>query len=195
MIDMKLILSSCDFQNENSRQIIYENLPAPISLCRVLFVPNEKSTPERLKSGFYCRRLQAFGFSQENIIVFDPAAPSHFCDLDIDVVYISGGNTFKMMHTLRQCSFDQEIIRLVRSGVTYIGGSAGAHLASSDLSHLTCYDDVPDGMLDFSGMNSFRGILLCHFSPDRQAHYSRLREELEFDVCALTDEDTLVISS
>ena len=37
---MKLILPSCDFQNENSRQIIYENLPAPISLCRVLFVPN-----------------------------------------------------------------------------------------------------------------------------------------------------------
>jgi len=62
---MKLILSSRDFRNENSRQVILSNLPKPIDQCRVLFIPNEKWTPERLDTGFYVRRLQEFGFSEE----------------------------------------------------------------------------------------------------------------------------------
>ncbi len=38
---MKLILSSCDFRNENSKNVILNNLPKPIDKCRLLFIPNE----------------------------------------------------------------------------------------------------------------------------------------------------------
>ena len=46
---MKLILSSCDFQNDNSKKLILENLDREISECKVLYIPNEKATSEKIR--------------------------------------------------------------------------------------------------------------------------------------------------
>ena len=54
---MKLLLSSCDFGNPRSAQIIKDNLCKPLSDCRVLYFPNEKATPEKIKNGKYEARL------------------------------------------------------------------------------------------------------------------------------------------
>ena len=191
---MKLILSSRDFRNENSRQVILSNLPKPIGQCRVLFIPNEKWTPERLDTGFYVRRMQEFGFSEELVSIFDPRRPDAFRNLALDVIYVSGGNSFELLSRLRRCSFDQEIIRLIRAGAVYIGGSAGAHLVSADLSHLFRYDAVPEGMTDFRGLNLFHGVFLCHFSADRQAHLEELLSEGRFPVHSLTDADSFLVT-
>lgn len=191
---MKLILSSCDFRHEASRQVILSSLPKPISQCRTLFIPNEKWTPERLDTGFYVRRLQEFGFSKELVSIFDPRCPDSFRNLTLDVIYASGGNSFELRSLLRRCSFDQEIICYLQSGVVYIGGSAGAHLVSADLAHLSRYDAVPEGMTDFRGLGLYRGIFLCHFCSDRQAHFDQLRSEGRFPVHPLTDADSLLIT-
>ena len=47
---MKLILSSCDFDNKNSRNRIIENINKPLNKCKVLFIPNEKATKEKIYS-------------------------------------------------------------------------------------------------------------------------------------------------
>ena len=39
---MKLILSSCDFINDNSRKVINDNVD--VANSKVLFIPNEKAT-------------------------------------------------------------------------------------------------------------------------------------------------------
>ena len=192
---MKLILSSRDFRSGRSRSVILSHLPKPLPRCRVLFIPNEKWTPERLDTGFYMKRLREIGFSAENAVVFDPRRPRDYANLDVDAVYVSGGSSFLTLATLRRCAFDREIIRFVRSGAVYIGGSAGAHLVTQDLSHLSRYDAPPEGMTDFRGLGLFPGILLCHFSPDRQAHYHELCRESEFRVHPLTDEESLVFEA
>ena len=68
---MKLILSSCDFRNESSRQAIIDNLDKPINECRLLFIPNEKATYEAIHSEKYYLRMQEFGFDKDNIRIFD----------------------------------------------------------------------------------------------------------------------------
>ena len=191
---MKLILSSRDFRSEHSRRVILANLPKPIGQCRVLFIPNEKWTPERLDTGFYVHRMQEFGFSEELVAIFDPRCPDAFRNLALDVIYVSGGNSFELLSLLRRCSFDHEIIRFIHAGTVYIGGSAGAHLVSADLSHLSRYDAVPEGMTDFRGLNLFRGVFLCHFSADRQAHLEELLSEGRFSVHPLTDADSFIVT-
>ena len=191
---MKLILSSCDFRNERSRQVIHENLPKPIGECRLLFVPNEKATSEKIRSGKYALRMEKFGFARENVLIFDHEHPADFMNLDVDAVYVSGGNSFATLDRLRRSGFDRELIRLVRSGAVYIGGSAGAHIVSSDLSHLTCYDPPPPGMTDFRGLGLFDGILLCHYCPERKAHYEQLLTESAAPVYALADDDSIILS-
>lgn len=190
---MKLILSSCDFRNENSKQVIIDNLNKPINQCRLLFVPNEKATAEAILGEMYYSRMQEFGFVRENIYVFDYYNPSAFFGIDIDVIYISGGNTFKTIKRIKDCGFDKEIIRYVNNGIIYIGGSAGAHIASINIEHVSEFDSVPDGMTDFNGLGLFDGILVCHYTSNRKPLYDKLQADGKYKVFALTDDDYLVI--
>ena len=189
---MKLILSSCDFGNENSRKTIIDNLTKPICECKILFIPNEKATLDAIKSGKYNKRIQELGFKAENVIVFNYYAPKDYFGLDIDVIYISGGNTLKTLHRIRNSVFDKEIIKYIKSGVTYIGGSAGAHIVTTDVSHVSSYDAPPEGMNDFSGFGLVDGIFICHYSDVREELRDKLISEGK-KVYTLTDDESLVI--
>lgn len=187
-----LILSSCDFRSQKAKDAILQHLPKPIDDCCVLFIPNEKATHESIVSGKYHRRLEEFRFCADNVTVFDYTCPDAFRDLDIDLIYISGGNTFATLQKLRDTGFDKDIIRYVHNGVTYIGGSAGAHIVSKDIAHVAAFDDVPDGMTDFSGLSLFDGVLICHYTPEREAYFKQLQADSACPVYALTDDDVMI---
>ena len=67
---MKLILSSCDFINENSKKVIYDNIAKKIEDCRLLFIPNEKATTELLKTDKYYKRLEKMALRTKKIYIF-----------------------------------------------------------------------------------------------------------------------------
>ena len=190
---MKLILSSCDFGNSISAKHITDNLCKPISDCKVLYFPNEKVTPEKIKSGKYESRVAEFGFQRHNIFVANYFAPASFFDLDIDVIYISGGNTFGTMKLIRDSGFDKAIVNYVQNGVVYIGGSAGAHIATADISHVVKYDNDTFGLTDYSGLGLYNGILICHYTEDRKADFQDLIEFGIRPVLALSNDQSIVI--
>lgn len=185
---MKLILSSRDFRNEESRQTILNNLPRPIEQCRVLFVPNEVPT----RKGKLYKRLGECGFAKENIAIFDPNKAETFFDLDLDCIYISGGNTFAIIDKIRKGGLDKALLRYVRSGVVYIGGSAGVHIVSQNFEHVQQYDRNDVGITDFNGLGLFDGILVCHYGEERKESFEKLRTEGSYTVYALTDADSIV---
>ena len=190
---MKLILSSCDFNNDDSKNIIIENLCKPISECKVLYFPNEKVTIEKIKSGKYEERVSAFGFQKNNIYVANYFEPTPFLNLDIDVIYISGGNTFGTMKLIRDSGFDKAIVNYVENGVIYVGGSAGAHIASVDIAHVVKYDNDTFGLMDFSGLGLYDGILICHYTEERKADFDFLKSSREYSVIALKDNQSIII--
>lgn len=192
---MKLILSSCDFRNEKSKKTIIDNLSKPIDQCKLLFIPNEKATHEAIHSEKYFLRMQEFGFTKDNIAVFGYYNEQQFINLDLDIIYISGGNTFATLKRIKDCGFDKEIIRYVRSGVLYIGGSAGAHIATQSVAHIAAFDPIPDSMTDFKGLGLFDGIIFCHYTEERKAPYDKLKSEGKYKAFALRDEDSLVVAS
>jgi len=190
---MKLILSSSDFRNPESAKFIYDHLDKPISDCRVLYFPNEKATEESIKSGKFECRLMEFGFVKKNIFVFNYYNPAPFFDLDIDVVYISGGNTFGTLKRIRETGSDRAIINYVHRGAIYIGGSAGAHIAGSNLSHVAQYDTDTYGISDFSGLGLYDGILICHYDNDRKADLERLKSIGKNAVKVLRNHESILI--
>jgi peptidase E/predicted RNA methylase len=192
---MKLILSSCDFRNDNAKKTIIDNLSKPIDQCKLLFIPNEKATYEAIHSEKYFLRMQEFGFTRDNIAVFDYYDAQQFINLDLDIIYISGGNTFATLKRIKDCGFDKEIIRYVKSGVLYIGGSAGAHIATQSIEHIAAFDSIPDGMNEFKGLGLFDGILICHYTAERKRLLDDLISNSKYKVYALSDDDSLVINS
>lgn len=190
---MRLILTSRDFRNENSRQCIIDNLGISIDRCKVLYIPNEKATLDLIQSDFYYDRVQEYGFKKENILVFNYFDPSLFTNLQIDAIYISGGNTLQTLDRLKQCGFDKAIVEYVKKGVVYIGGSAGAHIATKNVEHVIEYDGNETGVSDFKGLGLFDGILFCHFSDERKAHYEKILSQGKYKVYALTNDQSLVV--
>ena len=123
---MKLILSSLDFHNEKSRQAIVDNIDKPLEESKLLFIPNEKADDQRIYSNKYYNRLKKLGFTKENIYVFDHKKPDNFKNLNIDLIYVGGGNTFATLQKLRDSGFDKELVRYIKSGVTYIAQPGGS---------------------------------------------------------------------
>lgn len=189
----KIILSSCDFRNIESAKCIYDNLPFPIHQCKVLYFPNEKATEDAIKSNKFYNRLSEFGFDKENIYIYNYFSPDEFdVNNHIDVIYISGGNTFGTLKKIRESKADKIIFDYLSCGATYIGGSAGAHIASRSIQHVAKYDIETFGLTDFSGLNLFDGILICHYSELREEDYITLTEQGEKNIIKLRDQDFVV---
>ncbi len=190
----KIILSSCDFRNTESANFIYKNLPTHIQKCRVLYFPNEKATEKSIKSDLYYNRLSEFGFQKENIYIFNYFSTVNFnMDTNIDVIYISGGNTFGTLKRIRESGADKIILEYIRRGAMYIGGSAGAHIASYSIEHISKYDIDTYELTDFSGLGLFDGILICHYTEARKADYIDLKEKHKFNIVTLRDQDSIML--
>lgn len=190
---MKLILSSTDFRSEKSKQVILNQLEKPLLECRVLFCPNEMANKGALRSKKYRERLKSYGFSEENITVYNHYKPEEYTDLSPDVIYIGGGNTFGTMEHLRRGNFDKALVKYVKNGAVYIGGSAGAYVALKEFSHALKYDENAVGLTDFSGLGLYDGLILCHFSEERRGYFEELQKK-DPNAISLTDEESLVVT-
>ena len=189
---MKLILSSCDFLNENSKKCILDNITKPLDKNKVLFIPNEKFQVDNLDK--YYKRLEYDGFKKENVFIFNEYEVDKFEDLDIDLIYIGGGNTFYTLDKLKKTNFDKYIIEYLNKGVIYIGGSCGAHIVSSNIEHVLAFDTNYVGLTDFNGLNLFKGIIIPHYNKDREYVYNSLLKENKYKVYPLTNDGSIVIN-
>ena len=197
---MKLILSSSDFINEYSKQVILDNIDKELSNNKVLFIPNEKATKEKINSNKYYDRLYRDGFTnRDNIYIFDESEADKFRNLNIDLIYISGGNTFATLDKIRKCGFDKDIINYINNGVTYIGGSCGALIVTKNIEHILEFDDNYLNITDFNALGLFDALIIPHYNekeynPELSKQvYKKLLSENKDKVYALTNDDSLVI--
>lgn len=191
---MKLILSSCDFINENSRKVILDNIEKDLNKCKVLFIPNEKATPEKIKSGKYYQRLKEDGFTnKKNIYIFDETKAKDYANLKLDLIYIGGGNTFKTMDKLRKCNFLNVIEKYIKSGVIYIGGSCGAHIVTKNIKHVEEFDQNDIGLKEYDGLGFLDGIIIPHYDSTREKKYKKIVKNSKYKIYTLTNNDSIVI--
>ena len=190
---MKLILSSCDFLNEKSKKCILDNIGQSLEKCKILFIPNQEFSVNDLDK--YYKRLAVDGFlKKENIFIFNEKEVNKFKNLNIDLIYISGGNTFLTMNKIRKVKFDKEIIKYIKDGVTYIGGSCGAHIVSSNIKHVLNFDTNDIGIKNFRGLNLFSGIIIPHYDKSREKFYQELIKTSKYKVYPLTNDGTILIN-
>ena len=189
---MKLILSSCDFLNSNSRKCILDNITKPLDKCKALFIPNEPYLINNLDK--YYKRLELDGFRKENLYIYNENESEKFENLDIDLIYVGGGNTFYTLNKIRKKDFDKSIINYLKNDVIYIGGSCGAHIVTSDIEHVLHFDNNFVGIADFDGLNLFKGIIIPHYSKSREYVYQKLLKDNKYKVYSLTDDDSIVVN-
>lgn len=85
-----------------------------------------------------------------------------------DIIYVCGGNTFKLMKFAREANFDKNIKFLLERGGVYIGVSAGSLIAgpSIQIANEVNPDKNEVALTDFSGFNITDLIIFPHYSSD-----------------------------
>ena len=155
--------------------------------------PKRKGHTEQNKKRNVRSEIVCIWFSKEEYLRCQLLRADAVFRPDIDVIYISGGNTFGTMKLIREAGFDKAIVDYVNKGAVYVGGSAGAHIATADISHIVKYDEDTCGLIDFSGLGLFDGILICHYDEDRKQHFEELKASGKYAVIALKDNESIII--
>jgi len=190
---MRVILTSKAFSNE----IINIKLKKALSdvdlvNAKVLYLPT--AVDEKLyTTDKYFNEMIEFGFCEENIIRFDYKNAKAFVGLDIDVIYVTGGNTFLLLDRIMKCGFDVELKKYIDAGVIYIGRSAGSHFLTKNVKHVLNFDDVGEYKGNYDGLAIWDGVLICHYNDDRKLIFDEEKAR-GHNVEVLTDEEMLVIS-
>ena len=119
---------------------------------------------------------------------------------DYSVVFIGGGNTYKLLKELKECGAFEQLRTYLEQGGVAFGGSAGAIIFGEDLESCNLDDPNEVGLTDTAGMNVLQGVsLLCHFTSREKEEDERSKEYLleiskHRRVLALPEEVTIFVN-
>lgn len=187
---MKLFLSSKAFGNSVVTKKILIQLKKDVGIIKLLLIPTALSGMHQPDK--YINELLVAGFSKDNIIVFDENNCKEYCNLNIDIIYVCGGNTFTLVKLINECGFGSEIAKYLSRDVIYIGRSAGTHLATKNIEHVLPFDENQIGLENFDAMGLFDGIIFCHYNESREKYYFEAIKKEKYNVYKITDEEMII---
>lgn len=123
---MRILLGSGGFRTEERINNLRARLAAHLgSIRRVLFIPYALADHDG-----YVRILTERGLNAGYELVgihrwTDPRQAIR----EAEAVYVGGGNTFRLLHTLYELNLLEPIRERVRAGMPYVGVSAGSNVA------------------------------------------------------------------
>ncbi|MCL2860143.1 MAG: Type 1 glutamine amidotransferase-like domain-containing protein [Oscillospiraceae bacterium] len=83
-----------------------------------------------------------------------------------EAIFISGGNTFKLLKEIKESSFDTKLINYLNNGGFVYGGSAGAIIFGKTIKTAFHLDENTVGLTNFNGLNLLKGKdIWCHYEP------------------------------
>lgn len=100
--------------------------------------------------------------------------PSELDPQRADLLFVGGGNTFRLLEQLRRYGFVEQVRGFWRRGGDYYGGSAGAVLACDSIEIAVGHDRNEPGLEDFTALGLLSGAaILPHFTEDQLEAASR----------------------
>lgn len=162
---MKLLLASAGLGHKSFGQALAELAGKPASDTKIGFVPTAANVEPRKKDWLINELLQLWRHGYGWIDIVDFSAPG--VDWrerlsEVDVVYLSGGDTTHLLDQVRRTGFDTWLRENLDNKVV-VGSSAGGLLMSPTIRIATeLYGDpnVP-GISDFAGL----GLVDFEFAP------------------------------
>ena len=106
---MRLYLTSKIFSNDIINSKLKKELSdLDLANAKVLYLPT--AVDERIyTTDKYWGEMIQFGFYEENVIKFDYRNANAYKELEIDVIYVSGGNTFLLLDRIKKSGFAEEV--------------------------------------------------------------------------------------
>ena len=111
---------------------------------------------------------------------------------DVDLVYVCGGNTFHLLHSVQNASVSirDQVLAMCERGGLYIGSSAGAVLVCPTIASAgeVHPDKNTDGVTDLTGFHFISQHIIPHHTPSLDPEVVAFREKHR-----LTEDETVLL--
>lgn len=119
--------------------------------------------------------VEIMGFQKENLYLSVNGVPKGIIP---DYVYVTEGNTFEVLQYMRDnLLIDYIKVLMKNERSTYIGSSAGAIIAGTDIMFASDFDSNFVGMIDFTALGLFDGTIIPHYEPENLQMYIQNTEK------------------
>lgn len=109
-------------------------------------------------------------------------------------IYIGGGNTYRLLHHVRESGFDHLLLEYVREGGVVYGGSAGAILLGEDIAPCAHMDTNDVGLHITTGLGLVHGYTVwCHYVAGDEERIELYLRQHAHPVLALPERAGVVI--
>lgn len=114
-----------------------------------------------------------------------------------NVIYVCGGNTFRLLKYAREAHFKETIEKLLDRGGVYIGVSAGSIILAPTIQIAASVDPEPNeiGISDLTGLNLIDFEIHPHYEPIQDAELSFYQKVTKNKVIGISNSQALIISN
>lgn len=114
-----------------------------------------------------------------------------------DIIYVCGGNTFKLLKFVNKSHFKTAVQSLLRRNGMYIGVSAGSIIFSPTIDIANEVDPDPNdvGIKDLAGLDIVPFHVGVHYAIDTEEEVVVFEKRHDCKVERLTNEQALIINS
>lgn len=114
--------------------------------------------------------VEIMGFDRSNIYMSADGIPKNIIP---DFLYVTEGNTFEILKYMRDGGITEYIKNIYKrnQNTVYIGSSAGAMIAGSDIMFAGDFDSNFVRMIDFTSLELFEGTIIPHYEPENFKRY------------------------
>lgn len=160
---------------------------------KVLVVPFAGYNNEQTAAREVSKGLIPFGFTLDNISVLDVNNPELCRGNKIDMIYVPGGNPFKLLSQAKKCNINQWIVDMVAENTIYFGISSGADFACENLEYLKLVDECNFELENYNGLGLIKEKVLCHIDQRDMSTLQRVKDFDERNTIFLRNDEIYVV--
>jgi len=139
-------------------------------------------------------QFRELGFTAVDFIDFE-FSPGVKLD-NYNVMYVCGGNTFKLLKYAREASFRKAVHELLGRGGIYIGVSAGSIILAPTIKAAATIDpDINNvGITDLDGLNMIDFEVHPHYESEEEHEILAYEKNVSYKIMRLTNTQAVIIS-
>ncbi|OGI58391.1 hypothetical protein A3F19_02165 [Candidatus Nomurabacteria bacterium RIFCSPHIGHO2_12_FULL_37_29] len=162
----KLLLTSTGLSSENIAKRFQSFFADSGSQAVAIITTAAEGKEQNKYSQLAKKQFKKMGFTKIDFVDLETEPTIDFSSYR--VIYVCGGNTFKLLKFARKANFQSSVNNLIKRNGVYVGVSAGSIIVSPSIN--IANEVEPDsndiGLEDLTGFNITNLIILPHYSPE-----------------------------
>jgi len=176
---------------ERFKALVFDYKKSSVAIVTTAAEEKENNTYAQLAK----KQFSEMGFLRIDFVDFETESAKDFTKYDI--IYVCGGNTFKLLKFARNVNFKDSIKDLLKRNGIYIGVSAGSIIVgpSIEIAGEVVLDKNEVGLENLTGFGITNLIVLPHYSPEIEKEVKTFEIEHSVLVERISDSQAVLIEN